>query len=348
VWAIRRESTKNIVVAPKPETKTPAAPAAKAELTPKAAPPEMPAPVAKPDITPEPTPVVAASAAPAAELTPLVDGTALVRQRVTDWADAWSRKDVAVYLGFYADKFAPAGSMPLPEWRRLREQRLSASADVRVEVSNLTAGLTNGVAETRFDQSYQSASYRETSRKTLEWIEQDGVWKIQRETVRNVVAERVLPVRTATARERLPAQEAPPPEKPVSSVTEKDHIHKRIMAWADTWARNDFSAYHDFYREGFVQEGGASWADWRRRRGSEGADVANVIAPRIEIEDLTLNVDGDRAVARFEQVWGSGAEVRERFQKVLEWEKREGRWLIHREAATPVAGVKMETKEALK
>jgi adhesin transport system outer membrane protein len=142
-----------------------------------------------------------------AEPTPVADVAGLLGQRVTDWADAWSRKDVAAYLDFYADKFAPAGSMPLPEWRRLREQRLSGPADIRVAVRNLTVVTKKGVIETRFDQSYQSASYRETGRKTLEWIEQAGVWKIQREIVRNVVAEPVRAVRRDAVAE---------PEKPES------------------------------------------------------------------------------------------------------------------------------------
>ncbi len=124
------------------------------------------------------------------EATPEVSGadpedlTEALEATVTDWARAWSRKDVEAYLASYGPEFRPLSGMSHAAWQDERRARLTRPGPIEVEISNLAIELVaSDRARARFDQTYASASYRDRVRKVLELVRQAEGWKIIREEV---------------------------------------------------------------------------------------------------------------------------------------------------------------------
>ena len=66
--------------------------------------------------------------------------------------------------------------------RGARRSRIERAAHIVVEVSDLTAEIVDdGRVATVFHQRYESDSYSDEVIKTLEWISEDGEWRIARE-----------------------------------------------------------------------------------------------------------------------------------------------------------------------
>jgi hypothetical protein len=156
-----------------------------------AAPASATVPTPKEMATPS-TPAVAASIAPAAPVPTATvaaspdgvvdrDRAAALRAALDAWLKDWSKQDVAAYLAHYASTFSAVGKSRIA-WERERRQRLSQSAFIRVSAANVR-GEDGGSAHPRlvFEQSYESDSYQEKSRKVLTFVQEDGRWLIEKE-----------------------------------------------------------------------------------------------------------------------------------------------------------------------
>lgn len=108
--------------------------------------------------------------------------TAAAEQLVRDWASAWSAKDLARYLSFYADSFQPQQG-DVQAWKRNRTRNLNKNGPISVDVQDLKITVENGVAEATFVQRYQSSDFNETGRKALRLVREQQAWKIQRESM---------------------------------------------------------------------------------------------------------------------------------------------------------------------
>jgi tetratricopeptide (TPR) repeat protein len=167
VGAPPREAPSSIAVAAAPEAPAakPEAPAAKPEAP--AAKPEAPAakpetPAAKPEA--EPQDVLAA---------------------VTDWAAAWSRKDIAAYLAAYAEDFRPPHGQSRSDWEKQRHERVSApqTISVKIDVAKVR-DRGDGKVSVTFRQDYRSDRLHSSSTKTLLMGKSgDGHWRILQEQV---------------------------------------------------------------------------------------------------------------------------------------------------------------------
>ena len=102
---------------------------------------------------------------------------------VAAWAQAWSNRDVAGYLSQYASSFEPGNAnLSLDAWKALRKTRLTTPKFIEVSVSNLDiAVFDSGVNLVTFVQDYRSDIFQERSLKSLEFIEENGQWKIASE-----------------------------------------------------------------------------------------------------------------------------------------------------------------------
>ena len=120
-------------------------------------------------------------AEPAAEGAVVVDSE--IEARLKAWLAAWSAKDVAVYLGYYAPTFKPEGVASRAEWEGLRTKRLQRQGGIRVDISKLEVVMRGAdSALTSFRQDYTAEGLRDTSDKVLEWKKaNDGQWQIVRE-----------------------------------------------------------------------------------------------------------------------------------------------------------------------
>ncbi len=147
---------------------TPGAAAASAQTTPQPA-------ASKPA-------TVAAAPAPAA-----VAGSASddVAKAVSNWADAWSRKDMKSYLGAYASDFDTPRGMSRKAWEREREQRIAGkSGKITVDIESPQITVNGDKATAKFRQHYKAPGLSSTTTKTLEFVRVGSKWLIKDEDAR--------------------------------------------------------------------------------------------------------------------------------------------------------------------
>lgn len=103
---------------------------------------------------------------------------------VQGWANAWSRKDVAGYLGYYAKQFRTPSGQSRAEWEKLRRERLAKPRTIRVSIEAPTVRLMDaGHATVTFRQNYRSDNLQTSTRKTLIMVKSGEKWLIQEERV---------------------------------------------------------------------------------------------------------------------------------------------------------------------
>ena len=113
--------------------------------------------------------------------------------------------------------------------------------------------------------------------------------------------------------------------EPVGSEAE---ILLRTTDWGAAWASRDVKRYLAFYAAGFVPEGGLSREAWVRQREQRLARAASI---RIEMQNLSVQMNSpNTAVASFRQLYAADG-YRDTSEKILEWRKENGQWLIVRE-----------------
>jgi tetratricopeptide (TPR) repeat protein len=152
--------------------------AAKSVPVPVAAPlPEAPPPAAGP---PQATATPGAKEAPDATDD---DVKSEIVGIVEDWAGAWSRKDVAAYLAFYADDFRTPKGMTRKAWETERRQRIDRPGRLKVTVDDIRVSATDAAVTVRFRQRYASATFNSTTGKTLVFVKSGGRWLILQERV---------------------------------------------------------------------------------------------------------------------------------------------------------------------
>lgn len=127
-----------------------------------------------------------------------------------------------------------------------------------------------------------------------------------------------------------PAAAAPAVPAAASAVATggQPGVQSAVAAWAKAWSNRNMEAYLDAYAPAFVPAGGQNRSAWE-------ADRKARIVPRsrigVEVNDLSVQVNGDRATARFLQAYTSDI-LNVSSRKTLEMVKRGGRWLIVRES----------------
>lgn len=133
---------------------------------------------------------------PASEKTPMTekpapdesaapDDSDEVIRTVAAWAKAWSDKDVAAYLAFYANDFHPPRGMSRSAWEKNRRERIVKPKSIDVEIASPKVYFSSATqARVNFKQSYHSdAIKKSTTTKTLEMVKTGGKWLIQQEQV---------------------------------------------------------------------------------------------------------------------------------------------------------------------
>ena len=141
------------------------------------------------------------------------------------------------------------------------------------------------------------------------------------------VASAIKPITAASAPASAPATAAAP--KPVPSAANPvGDVEAAVRAWAAAWSRRDLTAYYAAYTGDFSGQAHShrAWEEDRRVR------IATKRHIKVEITDLRVSVNGDRAQARFRQGYESDA-LTTSGHKTLELTRAaSGRWLIRQES----------------
>ena len=123
-----------------------------------------------------------------------------------------------------------------------------------------------------------------------------------------------------------PAQPAPASESAVAAQDEQA-VQRAVQSWASAWSRKDVRAYLAAYDRDFKTPGGRSrkaWEDERSQRVGKPGSIS------VQLENIDIKVDGDRAEARFRQHYNSNnfdASTNKRLVLI----KRGGQWRIQQE-----------------
>jgi murein L,D-transpeptidase YafK len=99
---------------------------------------------------------------------------------VMQWVEAWSRRDAAAYLSFYAADFNLPEGMQRGNWEAQRQSRLRKYRSIEVTLKNLKISYPDGdAASVRFTQDFQADSYTENgTQKELRLKNIQGRWFI--------------------------------------------------------------------------------------------------------------------------------------------------------------------------
>lgn len=99
-----------------------------------------------------------------------------------DWANAWSAKDIDLYLSKYAQDFKTPNGDVFSLWQTSRRQKISSQGKILVEIEDLKLSMkTDNSARIQFKQKYTSDRLTEMSNKSLVVKKIDGRWLIQEE-----------------------------------------------------------------------------------------------------------------------------------------------------------------------
>ncbi len=132
-----------------------------------------------------------------------------------------------------------------------------------------------------------------------------------------------------------PSAESPPQqpeaahsasESPVVAPTSEtdDPVRAAVFAWRDAWQARDIPAYLAHYAADFRPGRGWSRAQWERYRRRVIGKARNI---HIAIENLTVERQGSRAVARFHQRY-QASNYRDETDKELVLQREQGEWKI--------------------
>ncbi|WP_374726477.1 nuclear transport factor 2 family protein [Hydrogenophaga laconesensis] len=132
----------------------------------------------------------------------------------------------------------------------------------------------------------------------------------------------------AAAPAPTPAAAPAPAPAPAASVDAQREVEASVTAWANAWSSKNVPSYLGAYGPGFTPPGGQSRSAWEAERRSR-------IEPRsrigVNISDMNITVNGDRATARFRQDYTSD-NLNITSRKTLDLVKSGARWLIVRES----------------
>jgi tetratricopeptide (TPR) repeat protein len=105
-------------------------------------------------------------------------------------------------------------------------------------------------------------------------------------------------------------------------------VEAAVRAWASAWASKDVNTYLASYGKEFDPPGKQTRAAWEseRRAGIVGKNNISV-----QISDLAVSVNGNKAVARFHEAYSADA-LKVSSRKTLELVKSGDRWTIVRES----------------
>ena len=103
-----------------------------------------------------------------------------IEQAIQSWVLAWSDQDVDRYLGHYSENFTPGNKeLDRSQWVEQRTERISKPSQIKLSLAEIQfTGMHDQVMQVIFRQKYVSDNYNDEIIKSLDFINQDGSWKI--------------------------------------------------------------------------------------------------------------------------------------------------------------------------
>lgn len=125
-----------------------------------------------------------------------------------------------------------------------------------------------------------------------------------------------------------PPASAPAVAKPAAASNSVADVESAVKAWAAAWSKRDMQGYYAAYTPDYVGKSGSrkAWEQNRRDR------IASRQSIKVDISNLNVTVNGDKATAQFRQRYESDA-LSNTSSKTLQLVKSSnGRWVIQQES----------------
>jgi len=113
-----------------------------------------------------------------------------------------------------------------------------------------------------------------------------------------------------------------------TAVNQNKAVETAIYAWVKAWSTKDMKTYLNAYSKEFVPSGKQSRSAWEQERRKRIMSKANI---NVKLQNLSIAVKGNVAVAKFRQDYRSGA-LAVSSRKSLELTKSGEHWLIVQES----------------
>jgi adhesin transport system outer membrane protein len=113
---------------------------------------------------------------------PKASETEAIASRVSQWVEAWQKKDYAGYITYYAETFTPEKPLTRSAWLNQRKQRLATPEDIKITLKDININLDGNKALVDFSQVYSTSTYSDTTKKKLLLEKINDVWLIIKET----------------------------------------------------------------------------------------------------------------------------------------------------------------------
>ena len=111
-----------------------------------------------------------------------IENTETIETVLQAWSAAWSAQAANMYLSFYHKQYKPSNGMSLNGWMQSRRYRLKKPRWIKIVLSDFEVEKNTGKqAIVNFKQSYQSNSFRDTSKKQMVLLYTNDGWRIFRE-----------------------------------------------------------------------------------------------------------------------------------------------------------------------
>lgn len=106
-------------------------------------------------------------------------------------------------------------------------------------------------------------------------------------------------------------------------------VESAVRHWAKAWSDKSLDAYFASYSPTYAPAGQrhSAWVSERRARIADKGHI------EVELEQLHVKVEGDKAIAKFRQIYSSGS-LHFNSPKTLRLEKMHGHWRIVQEGAS--------------
>ena len=116
---------------------------------------------------------------------PASPGQEEIVKTLSNWAAAWSRKDVKGYLALYAPEFNPPKGMSRKDWEGERQQRIAGKGGkISVTYDDPQISINGDKAVAKFRQHYKAPGLKSSTTKTLVFVRNGNRWLIQEENSR--------------------------------------------------------------------------------------------------------------------------------------------------------------------
>ena len=140
-------------------------------------------------------------------------------------------------------------------------------------------------------------------------------------------APAAAPVRTPAA-EPVSAPAARSDSASGADTAAQQDVESAVKAWAAAWSARDMKNYLSSYGKQFDPPGKQSRPAWEKEREARIVGKKQI---KVTITDLSVDVKGDKATARFHQAYSADT-LSVASRKTLELARSQGRWVIVRES----------------